>query len=135
ARAAARHTVTVPRDPNAPARCETQIEALPAGQYRISLLNATTAPVTFSVIETSSEQSRVALDSEALEAAAKLASGSYRSVDTWSFPAILQKLPARRAIRLESLPPEPLWNRWPVALLFIGLITSEWLMRRRLGMV
>ncbi|MFM9118127.1 MAG: hypothetical protein ACKOU6_18415 [Planctomycetota bacterium] len=134
-RAAASQTVMFRRVPNEPGRWETQIEALPAGQYRISLLNATTAPVTFSVIETSSEQSRVALDSEALEAAAKLASGSYRSVDTWSFPAILQKLPARRAIRLESLPPEPLWNRWPVALLFIGLITSEWLMRRRLGMV
>jgi hypothetical protein len=132
---AASQTVTFRRVANEPGRWEAQIGAMPAGQYRISLLNATTTPVIFTVIENSSEMSRVALDSEALEAAAKLAQGSYRSLASWSLSSILKQIPTRRAIRLESLPPEPLWNRWPVALLFVGLITTEWLIRRRLGMV
>ena len=43
--------------------------------------------------------------------------------------------PAARQVPVENLPPIPLWNRWPVLLLFLVLLIAEWLLRKRGGMV
>ena len=42
--------------------------------------------------------------------------------------------PAARC-RSRSLPPVPLWNRWPVLALFLGLLIAEWILRKLRGMV
>ena len=36
---------------------------------------------------------------------------------------------------IETLPPVPLWNKWPVLLLFLCLLSGEWLLRRKKGML
>ena len=36
---------------------------------------------------------------------------------------------------IETLPPEVLWNRWWLLATFLGLITSEWILRKRKGML
>ena len=35
------------------------------------------------------------------------------------------------AVRVEPLPPEPIWNRWPVAALVLGLLALEWSLRKK----
>jgi hypothetical protein len=44
-------------------------------------------------------------------------------------------LPEGHPVPIETLPPVPLWNTWPVLLLFLALISCEWLLRKRKGMV
>ena len=36
---------------------------------------------------------------------------------------------------LDTDPPIPLWNTWPVLALFLGVITAEWVLRKRKQMV
>jgi hypothetical protein len=38
-------------------------------------------------------------------------------------------------VRIESLPPVPIWNWWPFAALFVVLIVTEWLLRKSVGML
>jgi len=49
--------------------------------------------------------------------------------------ALLQDLPKRSNISLDTDPPIPLWNTWPVLTLFLLLITTEWVFRKRRQMV
>jgi uncharacterized membrane protein len=91
--------------------------------------------IEFVVVGLSSEQLQLQLDVEALKESATVAGGSYRHLREWTLTDTISQLPQRRAIRMESLPPQPLWNRWPWALLFVAAITCEWLIRRKLGLV
>lgn len=91
--------------------------------------------VEFLVVGLNGEQSQLQLDINALESSAKLAAGSYLHLPDWKLSETAKQLPLRRAVRMESLPPQPLWNRWPWALLFVLAITCEWLIRRKLGLV
>jgi len=34
-----------------------------------------------------------------------------------------------------SLPPMVLWNQWWLLTIFLGLLTSEWVLRKRKGML
>jgi hypothetical protein len=43
-------------------------------------------------------------------------------------------LPSGRQVPIETLPPAPLWNRWPVVLLLFVLLIAEWIVRRMKGM-
>ena len=44
-------------------------------------------------------------------------------------------LPKGRQIPVEALPPIALWNKWPWLLLFLTMIVSEWILRKRLGLM
>ena len=41
------------------------------------------------------------------------------------------RLPAGRPVRLEASAPRPLWNRPELLLAFAGVLTAEWLLRKR----
>ena len=43
--------------------------------------------------------------------------------------------PSRQKVPLDTDPPIPLWNTWPVLALFLALITAEWVLRKRKQMV
>ena len=73
------------------------------------------------------------MDASDLQRAAKISGGEFYTLETVG--KLTDKLPVGRQIRIESLPPLPIWNTWKVALLFIALLTCEWLLRRRMGMV
>jgi von Willebrand factor type A domain len=49
--------------------------------------------------------------------------------------ALLRDLPKPSKVPLDTDPPIPLWNTWPVLLLFLGLLTAEWVFRKRKQMV
>jgi hypothetical protein len=44
-------------------------------------------------------------------------------------------LPRGRQVRIESLPPRPIWNAPLLAGLFVVLIAAEWLLRKRVGLL
>ena len=41
-------------------------------------------------------------------------------------PGLLKDLPKPSKVPLDTDPPIPLWNTWPVLALFLSLITAEW---------
>jgi hypothetical protein len=48
---------------------------------------------------------------------------------------LFKDLPPGSKIALDTDPPIPLWNTWPVLTLFLLLITAEWVFRKRKQMV
>ncbi len=48
---------------------------------------------------------------------------------------LLELLPRPQKVPLDNDPPMALWNTWPVLFLFLGLITAEWVLRKRKQMV
>jgi hypothetical protein len=69
------------------------------------------------------------MDAESLRAASALTSGAFLPID--QFDQLASVLPRPRGVPIETLPPEPLWNRWPVLVLLLVLLTVEWLLRQR----
>jgi hypothetical protein len=68
-----------------------------------------------------------------MRAAASRSGGSvYREPD---FAQALEDLPAGRAVRVDASRPVPFWNHWIAACVFISVLTLEWILRRRAGML
>ena len=110
---------------------------LPAGRHHawvaIPAMEGRAPAADFSVVAPQSEMERLAMDSATLEQAAAQTLGHYyRFADAGR---LLDDLPAGRQVPVESLPARPLWNRWPMLLAVLSLLTAEWLLRKRGGMV
>jgi hypothetical protein len=89
--------------------------------------------VDFAVVPPPGEFAQVRTDAAAMRRAAEISGGQYYTFDTAD--RLLHDLPPGRQVPIESLPPRPLWNRWPVLALFLGLLIGEWILRKRRGMV
>ena len=87
----------------------------------------------FRVEPPADERDRVQLDRAELIRAASLSGGQYRSI--LDADALLDDLPPARKIPLDTDPPIPLWNDWRLLSLFLGLLTTEWVLRKRKQMV
>jgi len=48
---------------------------------------------------------------------------------------LIGELPRGKQVRVEAVASVPLWNSWKLALLFIGLLTTEWVLRKRVGLM
>ena len=91
-----------------------------------------TPAVDFSVAAPPGELQRVAMDAAGLRRTAKSTGGSFYTFQDGD--RLLGDLPKGRHVPIESLPPIPLWNAWPMVLLVLVLLTTEWLLRKREGM-
>jgi len=116
---------------------EGVIESPSEGDYHawiaIPEMEGKAPAVDFAVAAPAGEFERVQMDRTALEKAAKQTAGHFYTFE--SARRLLKDLPAGRQVPIESLPPKPLWNRWPVLLLFLMLVTAEWILRKVGGMV
>jgi hypothetical protein len=116
---------------------EGTLDSLPEGEYHawvaIPAMEGEAPAVDFAVAAQPGEFERVQMDSAALQRAAKQTKGEFYTFETAG--RLLKDLPAGRQVPIESLPPRPLWNRWPVLLLFLLLVTTEWVLRKVGGMV
>jgi hypothetical protein len=72
------------------------------------------------------------MDATELRRAAEETKGRYYTFADAS--GLQDNLPEPRPIPIETLPPLPLWNRWPILLLFLVLIVGEWITRKSHGM-
>jgi hypothetical protein len=79
------------------------------------------------------EFQRVELDSAELRRVADDTHGKYYNVETAN--KLVRDLPPGRQVPIEELPPEVLWNKWWVLLAFLCLLTAEWVLRKRVGLI
>jgi len=110
---------------------------LAVDEYRLWLsapnIEPRPSPRVFSVHPPFGEQARLEMDSDDLQEAAKTSRGRFYTLDNVS--RLPRELPRGRQVRVESLPPEPIWNSPLFIAAFVGLITAEWLLRKRAGMI
>jgi hypothetical protein len=87
----------------------------------------------FTVTPPAGEFAQVRSDTAEMRRAAELSGGRFYTFDTAG--QLPRRLPAGRQVPIESLPPVPLWNRWPVLAVLLGLLIVEWLLRKWRGML
>lgn len=116
---------------------EGRASNLPDGKYRAWIATPTLGgqpPVQrFAVVAPPGEQTRLEMDAADLQAAAKTSQGRFYTFG--SAANLLRDLPRGRQVRIESLPPVPIWNSNVWAGLFVVLIAAEWLLRKRAGLL
>lgn len=116
---------------------EGSVSNLAEGSYRTWLAAPTidgNPPATdFAVLPPPGEQARLAMDATDLRLAAKTSNGKF--YDMAAVERLVDDLPEGRQVRVESLPSVPIWNSPVLAGLFVGLLTLEWLLRKRLGLL
>jgi uncharacterized membrane protein len=132
-----RQTATLRRSTENSALFTAGLRDLPSGSYRVlltsPLLDPAPLPRTFSIAAARQEQIGVPLNRAEMEQAAKLSGG--RFYNWFDADRLLRDLPRGQRVRIESLPPRPIWNSPLVAGLFIGMLAVEWLLRKRVGML
>jgi hypothetical protein len=100
--------------------------AAPAG-------NAGAVPSRFKVVSPPGEAARKEMDAADLKKAADRSRGRFFDVTTMH--TLVDELPRGRPVKVASMPPIILWNNWRVLSLFLVLLVSEWLLRKRKGML
>jgi hypothetical protein len=96
-------------------------------------LESPTPTVDFSVAPPAGEFAQVRMDAAELRRAAEQTGGRFYTFETAH--RLLQDLPSGQHVPIETLPPRPLWNTWPLLASFLGLLIAEWILRKRRGMV
>ena len=137
---------------------EAVLDNLPAGDYHAKMISPTLAALpdrkkptpesgdkearniastlpadNFRVDPPQTEMARVEMDAAEMRQAADMTRGHYYTSQDVS--RLIDDLPAGRPVPIETLPSLPLWNRWPVLALILGLLIGEWWLRKRRGMV
>ncbi|MBN2474132.1 MAG: hypothetical protein JXB62_05975 [Pirellulales bacterium] len=109
----------------------------PVGKYHAWVATAATegraAAIDFSVLAPPGEFERVRVDTAAMQQAAEQTGGRYYTFATAN--RLLEDLPPGRQVPIGLVSRIPLWNRWPVLLLFLILLMTEWILRKLGGMV
>lgn len=114
-----------------------EIRGLRNGQYHALVLEpsqpGTTLSLDFQIETPQREMLRRRLDRADLELAARTTHGKYFALHEADF--VHQELPAGQPVPTEVATVVPLWSRWELLLLAIGLLTAEWLCRRHWKLV
>jgi von Willebrand factor type A domain len=107
------------------------------GEYEVQLLPPPTLdPIpttTFRVEAPVNEFERIEMNAPELIRAAEVTGGKFYTPLTAD--ALLRELPKPAKVPLDTDPPIPLWNTWPVLTLFLLILTLEWVFRKRQQMV
>ncbi|MBM4001857.1 MAG: VWA domain-containing protein [Planctomycetes bacterium] len=132
-----RRTLQLAREPASRGVFEGSASLLAEGEYRAWLIEPTLkgAPssVDFRILPARTETARLEVDLAELSAAAERSAGQMFRVS--EIDRLLTELPLGRRVRVEPMPAQPLWNLWPWPTLFVALLTAEWLIRKRAGLL
>ena len=116
---------------------EATISDLVEGQYRAWLaapvLEGEAPARRFAVTAPPGEHARLEMNASELRSAARATDGRFYTVA--DADRLTRDLPPGRQVRIESLPPEPIWNSSWLASLFVAMLVSEWLLRKRAGLL
>ncbi|MEO8498173.1 MAG: hypothetical protein ABI614_24170, partial [Planctomycetota bacterium] len=116
---------------------ETTIEDLAVGKYQVQLaappVSPQPAPRQFSIASLMNERSRLEMDANELKAAASTSRGRFYTIRNAS--RLLNALPPGDQVRIESSPPSPIWNSAWLAGMFVALLVTEWVLRKRAGLL
>ena len=115
---------------------ESKLQPLGAGEYDVTLAQPLLpggAPATsFTVTSPPGELVQPAMNRTDLENAAKVTRGQFYTEA--NIEKLLDDLPVGRNVRMETMPPQKLWNTWWIAGLFVATLTCEWLLRKKAGL-
>ncbi len=89
--------------------------------------------VDFTIAAPQGEFERLRTDTAAMRRAAEQTKGRFYTFQTAG--RLAQDLPPGRQVPIGLLTRDSLWNKWPVLLLFLILLTTEWILRKLGGMV
>jgi len=132
-----RRQVRLSRDANRRGYFEGVATDLPEGDYRAWMATPTLEgqpPAReFLVTAPPGERTRLEMDGEDLRLAAKTSRGEFYPVS--AADQLWKDLPAGREVRIQPLAPQPIWNSSLLAGLFITLLVTEWLLRKRVGLL
>ena len=108
------------------------------GEYEVRLLpppvlEGGLPSTTFGVDPPAGERENVQMNEPELVRAATATNGKFYVPST--VETLLSDLPVPRQVPLDTDPPIPLWNTWPVLVLFLTLLVAEWVLRKRARMV
>ena len=133
----ARRRVTLRRNSAVAGVYEGSLADLTDGQYEVLMvepqLPGNPAAVRFSVVPPPGEFARTEMDAAALAAAAETTHGKFYTIA--DADRLLADLPAGRRVPIRNLPPIPIWNRWWLLSAFLSCLTTEWILRKRKGML
>ena len=129
-------TLRLPRVTQAANVYQATVQNLPPGNYRAALsqpLSDSPPSQEFSVTAPPGEQATLRANLEGMRQLAEQSRG--KLFEEATAQRLFDQLPPGKPTRLGPLPSQPLWNAWWVAALFVGLITCEWILRRRCQML
>jgi von Willebrand factor type A domain-containing protein len=133
----ARRRVTLRRNPAVAGVFEGSLANMTDGSYEVLMVEPQLAEkppaLRFSVVAPPGEFARTEMDSDALAAAAETTHGRFYTIN--DVDQLMANLPAGRRVPIENLPPISIWNRWWLLAAFLGCITTEWILRKRKGML
>ncbi len=86
----------------------------------------------FRVLPPAGEFARLDPDLAGMQRAASLTGGLV--LGPTEIGRLPEVLPPGQEMPLERLPSRPLWNSWPILLLFILVLGAEWILRKWAGM-
>lgn len=128
--------VTLRRNPTSRGTFEAALSGLAPGQYHASMvlprLDTPAPAVDFTVLAPPGEFARIEMDSREMTRAAERSKGRFYTLQ--SAKDLLADLPEGHEVPLETLPPVPLWNTWPVMLALVVFLVGEWVLRKLAGM-
>jgi hypothetical protein len=129
--------VTLRRSPAAGNTYEGVVTDAREGSYKAWMVTPAvkgTPPSTaFEVIAPPGEFRKIEMNEAALKQAAERTGGRFYSFATAG--DLARQIPPGRKIPLDTDPPIPLWNTWPLLGLFMALLVTEWLLRKRKRML
>ncbi len=129
--------IKLQRSPGSRAVFEGEATGLTVGNYAAWIaapsLDNSARPERFAVTSPPGEKARKEMDAKDLKKAADRSRGRYFDVTTMD--EMIDALPHGRPVKIATIPPEQLWNKWPVLTLFLFLLVAEWLLRKRKGML
>jgi hypothetical protein len=108
------------------------------GDYQVRLLpppvlEGAIPTASFRVDAPAGEMERVQMNEPELIRAATTSAGRFYTPDATA--SFLKDLPTPQKVPLDTDPPIPLWNTYPVLLVFLLVIGAEWVLRKRKQMV
>jgi len=116
---------------------EGTVNHLPQGKYHLWIAVPTidgNAPATdFTISAPAGEAARLKMDTVDLKQSATVSGGEFFTLK--SADRLLARLPRGRQVKIESLEKNNIWNSWRMAVLFVAVIITEWLLRKKAGMV
>jgi von Willebrand factor type A domain len=132
-----RRSVRMRRDAASRGLFEVTLDNLADGKYRCWIASPTLEgqppSTSFIIIAPPGELARTRMDSTDMKLAAKATGGKfYTFADAEKLSA---DLPKGRQVRIASMPPRPLWNAPLLAGLFVVLLGTEWMLRKRCGLL
>jgi hypothetical protein len=116
---------------------EGSLANAPDGRYHAWVASPTVAgqapSADFLISAPPGELERVQMDADELKRATSETRGRFYHIN--EVDRLLGDLPPGHQVPIETLPPVVLWNQWWVLATFLGLIVSEWILRKRKGML